>query len=146
MNLYSNSFMDKGDIPMRYTCDGKSINPDLVIVEVPREAKSLALIVDDPDAPSGRWVHWTVWNIDPATKEIMENEVPPGAVEGATSAKSTGYHGPCPPSGTHRYFFKLYAVDTLLDLPPGTPFPELERALEEHLVEYAEMMGHYSRG
>ena len=145
MNIYSRFFEDRGEIPRRFTCDGDSVNPELVIIEVPLEAKSLALIVDDPDAPGGRWVHWTMWNIDPETAYIKEADMPPGAVEGETSAKNVGYHGPCPPAGTHRYYFKLYALDSMLALPPGTPFPELEHELGEHTVEYAELMGQYTR-
>jgi len=109
-------FENNGFIPKKYTCDGVDINPQLLIANVPSETKSLALIVDDPDAPAGTWVHWVVWNISPQTHEIKENSVPNGANQGLNDFRKRSYGGPCPPSGTHRYFFKLYALDTILTL------------------------------
>ncbi len=132
-------------IPSDFTCDGRNINPPLEISGVPVGAKSLALIVDDPDAPAGTWVHWTLWNIPPETTLIEEGSVPAGAIEGVTSFGKPGYGGPCPPSGTHRYFFKLYALDTLPDLPQTAKAADLEKAISGHVIEQAELVGTYSR-
>ncbi len=145
MKIQSPAFEHNQTIPPKYTCDGEDINPLLAISDVPENAKSLALIVDDPDAPMGTWVHWIVWNIDPATTEIAENSVPTGAVEGKTSWNRLGYGGPCPPSGTHRYFFKLYALDTTLDLPPGADKFQLESVMKNRIVDQTELIGLYSR-
>lgn len=149
MKITSAAFQHNGNMPSKYTCDGENINPPLSINDVPTAAKSLVLIVDDPDAPMGIWVHWTVWNIDPATTEIAENSVPKGidgsAVEGTTSFGERGYGGPCPPSGTHRYFFKLYALDTLLDLPSSAKAGDIEKAASGHILDKAELMGLYKR-
>src|SRR3989344_873103 len=117
MNLSSPAFEHHQPIPAKYTCDGENINPLLQFSDIPDSTKSLVLIMDDPDAPAGLWVHWTIWNIDPGTAEIAENSVPPGSIEGVTSFGKPGYGGPCPPSGTHRYFFKFFALDTKLDIP-----------------------------
>lgn len=146
MKIESPAFQHNQPLPAKFTCDGQNINPPLVFSEVPVETKSLVLIMDDPDAPMGTWVHWTVWNISPQIKEIAENSLPPGAVEGITSFGKPGYGGPCPPSGTHRYFFKLYALDTTLTLEPSTDKQTLEKALEGHLLAQAELIGLYSRG
>src|SRR5512143_3754692 len=138
-------FADRGAIPPRYTCDGEDNNPPLTIENVPPEAKSLALIVDDPDAPAGTWVHWVVWNIDPVTTEIKENSLPPGTQEGISDFRKRGYGGPCPPGGTHRYFFKLYALDTMLTLGPKTTRALLEQAMKRHIVAQSELIGRYKR-
>jgi hypothetical protein len=132
-------------IPSKFTCDGADVNPALAISDVPPQAKSLALIMDDPDAPGGMWVHWVVWNIDPKTQEIGENSVPRGAKQGVNDFRKTPYGGPCPPSGTHRYFFKLYALDVLLDLGSGTTKGALEKAMKGHVLAQAELMGKYKR-
>ena len=144
MKIESSAFAHEGDIPSKYTCDGENVSPPLSISDVPKEAVSLALISDDPDAPGGNWVHWTVWNIDPAMGEIKEGEAPEG-VEGMTSFGTNGYGGPCPPSGSHRYFFKLYALDTRLDLNSEADVGELENAIEGHVMEQAELLGRYTR-
>ncbi len=145
MKFSSPAFGNQQSIPSKYTCDGDSINPPLSINDVPSTAKSLALIVDDPDAPMGTWVHWTMWNIDPKITEIGENSVSVGAVQGLTSSNKNVYGPPCPPSGTHRYFFKLYALDTLLDLPSNSDKAALEAAMQGHVLESAELMGTYQR-
>ena len=145
MKLESSVFENNGNIPSKYTCDGENVNPPLEISEVPENTKSLVLIVDDPDAPMGTWVHWTVWNISPKTTEISENSVPEGAVEGITDFGKPGYGGPCPPSGTHRYFFKLYALDTTLDLGSSAKAKDIEKAMEGHILDKAELVGLYSR-
>ncbi len=145
MKLKSLAFENNQIIPAKYTCDGENINPPLEWEGVPNQAKSLVLIVDDPDAPSGTWVHWTVWNISPQTTQIWENSVPAGALEGKTSFGRAGYGGPCPPSGTHRYFFKLYALNTLLDLRENSDIKVLENAIKDRIVDQAELIGLYKR-
>jgi len=121
------------------------MNPPLSIEGVPREAKTLALVVDDPDAPGGNWVHWTVWNIDPNVKTIDENIIPVGAVEGRTSFGHSGYGGPCPPSGVHHYQFKLYALNEYLLLSPSANEEDLLRVMKGHIIDSAELTGLYTR-
>ncbi|MBD3360547.1 YbhB/YbcL family Raf kinase inhibitor-like protein [Candidatus Peregrinibacteria bacterium] len=145
MEITSTAFNNNENIPSKYTCDGQDINPPLQISGTPENAKSLVLIVDDPDAPAGTWIHWTVWNIDPKIIEIPENSVPAGAVEGETSFENTGYGGPCPPSGTHRYFFKLYALDIMLDLDQNAKSDDIYQVMEGHTVDSAELIGLFSR-
>ncbi len=145
MNISSPAFENNGTIPQKHTCDGSDISPPLKIATVPGAAKSMALIVDDPDAPAGIWVHWLVWNIDPGISEIMENSIPPGAVQGLNDFRKKDYGGPCPPSGTHRYFFKLYALDKMLDLKAGASKADLEKKMDGHIVGQAELIGLYSR-
>lgn len=145
MTIKSPAFGHNQTIPKKYTCDGEDINPPLELNGVPPGGKSLVLIVDDPDAPAGTWVHWTVWNINPQTKTIAENSSPAGSIEGATDFGKPGYGGPCPPSGTHRYFFKIYALDTLLNLPPTAKKPDLEKAMQGHILDKAELVGTYKR-
>lgn len=149
MKLSSKAFSNGGSIPSLFTCEGKDINPALDISEVPEEAKSLALIVDDPDVPERvrkdrLWVHWVVYNIDPKTVKIAEN-APPFAKFGKNSDQQKEYMGPCPPDGEHRYFFKLYALDTLLELPEGATKEELLHAMEGHILAKAELMGRYNK-
>ena len=142
----SSLVFEKNQIPVKYTCDGENFNPPLQFSEIPAGAKSLALICDDPDAPGGSFVHWVLWNINPQETQITEKSVPPGANQGKNSAGSSGYLGPCPPSGSHRYVFKLYALDTELDLPLETNKNQLEQAMQNHILEKAELIGLYSRG
>jgi len=133
-------------IPAACTCDGGNVTPELEISDVPEGAKSLALVLRDPDAPSGTFYHWIVWNIDPMTRRISDKSLPSGAVEGTNSARRTGYMGPCPPGGqTHRYFFELYALDTELDLDEHATIQQLERHIQGHQVGRAEIMGLYAR-
>jgi hypothetical protein len=146
LKIESLAFNNGGMIPLKYTCDGENINPPLVITGIPENTKSLVLIVEDPDAPVGTWIHWTVWNISPATNEIPENSVPQGAVEGITDFGAPGYGGPCPPSGKHRYFFKLYSLDITLDLATSASVEDIEEAMQGHIIESAEMVGLYERG
>ena len=145
MKVTSPSFANNQPIPAKYTCDGLNINPPLSFSDIPSNAKSLALIVDDPDAPGGTWTHWILWNISPETKTIEENSVLKNAVEGMTSFGKPGYGGPCPPSGTHRYFFKLYALDETLSLSTSTNVTELTKAMKDHIVAQAELIGLYSK-
>lgn len=120
------------------------MNPPLSISDVDQNAKSLVLIVDDPDAPGGTWVHWVVWNIRPDTREIAEGSVPEGATQGKTN-RAHSYHGPCPPSGVHRYFFKLYALDCMLDVSMETEAYGLVEAMQGHIIDHAELMGTYEK-
>lgn len=145
MKLTSSAFLHNSEIPSKYTCDGENINPPLGISGVPEGAKSVALISDDPDAPAGTWVHWTLWNISTATAEIPENSAPEGAIEGKTSFGKLGYGGPCPPSGTHRYFFKLYALDTIVNLDSSASKEDVLSAIEGHILDQAELIGTYRR-
>jgi hypothetical protein len=145
LKLSSTAFGMNGMIPEKYTCDGADVAPPLAIEGVPESARSLALVVDDPDAPAGTWVHWVVWNIDPKTAEIAEGSVPQGARQGMNDFRKLDYGGPCPPSGTHRYFFKLYALDALLDLEKGAPKAALERSMKGHLLAQAQIIGRYRR-
>lgn len=144
MKLTSLAFTNNNTIPSEFTCDGADISPPLTISDVPKNAKSLALIMDDPDAPIGTFVHWVVWNILPDAKEIMKGDEPDG-IQGTTGFRRLGYGGPCPPSGTHRYFFKLYALDTELNLPEGSAKHDLENAMQGHIIAQAQLMGTYKR-
>lgn len=135
------TFQHEGNIQPEYTCDGKDSIPPLEISEVPAEAKSLALIMDDPDAPMGTWDHWIQWNMPPDTKKI-DKQI---GIGGKNSWGKTGYGGPCPPSGVHRYFFKLYALDTMLELPAGSDKKALETAMKEHILKEAVLIGKYQR-
>ena len=130
-------------IPRKYSCDGQDINPPLTIEGIPKEAKTLALVIDDPDAPGGTFDHWVVWNISPFTTKISEHSVP--GIEGLNSARKQGYTGPCPPSGSHRYFFKVYALDTELNLGVKTTKRDLEKAMQGHIVAKGELIGLYHR-
>lgn len=145
MKITSSAFENSDSIPAKYTCDGNDINPPLIFSDIPENAQSLVLIMDDPDAPMGTWVHWIVWNIDPGARGIPENSVPKGSIEGKTSWGRSGYGGPCPPSGTHHYFFKLYALDTQLDLSSDADKPQLEQAMQGHILAQAELIGPYQR-
>lgn len=150
MRIVSVAFEANGSIPAKYTCEGGNVNPPLQISGIPSNAKSLVLIVDDPDAPVGTWVHWTLWNIPPPDAaqtevRIAEGSVPRGAIEGKTNFNEPGYGGPCPPSGEHRYFFKAYALDTTLDLAPTAEKRELMDAVQDHVLDSAELIGRYSR-
>lgn len=145
LTLTSDAFKNNELIPFRFTCDGENVNPPLGIQNVPPETKSLALVVDDPDAPSGNWVHWIVWNIDPNLSEIKENSVPQGSVEGTTSFDKPGYGGPCPPSGTHHYQFKLYALETKLEIGKENEKAQLESAMKGHIIEETKLVGLYKR-
>ncbi|MFW6189289.1 MAG: YbhB/YbcL family Raf kinase inhibitor-like protein [Planctomycetota bacterium] len=144
MELRSSAFENGGNIPSRYTCDGADVSPPLVISGVPNGADSLALVMDDPDAPGGTFDHWLVWNIPPETGEIPEGTEPQG-VEGRTDFNKLVYGGPCPPSGTHTYRFRLYALDDVLDLKEGAGKAELQAAMEGHVLADALLEGDYSR-
>ena len=145
LKISSPAFAHNGSIPPKYTCDGADISPPLLFGDVPSVAQSLALIVDDPDAPVGTWVHWVVWNVAPAARETGEGKVPAQGVEGRNDWGRNGYGGPCPPSGVHRYFFKLYALDTSLNLPRTATKHELEKAMEGHILSRGQLTGLYKR-
>ncbi len=142
MKLSSPDFAHEGRIPRRFTCDGEGTSPALEIQDIPEGTRSLALIVDDPDAPSGTFVHWVLFNVAP-TDSIARGSKP--GVEGTNDYPGLGYGGPCPPSGTHRYYFKLYALDALLDLKEGAERDKLERAMQGHIKAEAQLMGLYGR-
>jgi len=142
LNITSPAFENNGFVPSKYTCDGADVNPPLKIKDVPKGTESLVLIVDDPDAPMGTWDHWIVWNIPP-TVAIDEDSVP--GIEGMNDFNRHSYGGPCPPSGTHRYFFKVYALDISLHLDSNVRKEDVERAMEGHILAEGEMVGRYSR-
>jgi len=144
MKITSSAFQEGAEIPSKFTCDGADTSPPLQIADIPSEAKSLALIVDDPDAPSGLFTHWLVWNIPPQTGSVREGSAPKGA-QGANDFGKSGYGGPCPPSGTHRYYFKVFALDRELDLPFGAKRGQLDAAMKGHVVAQGELIGRYSR-
>jgi Raf kinase inhibitor-like YbhB/YbcL family protein len=150
MRIESSAFEPAGMIPPEHTCDGKDVSPPLAWTDPPESTASFALICDDPDAPSRTWVHWLVWNIPPAERRLAQGipksaELPGGARQGTNDFRRLGYGGPCPPSGTHRYFFRLFALDATLNLSAGATREELERAMSGHLLGQAELMGKYRR-
>jgi len=138
-------FEHNKNIPSIYTCDGEDLAPELTISDVPANAKELVLIVDDPDAPMGTWVHWLVYNIPANTTKIDAKNLPQGSKQGITDFGRIGWGGPCPPSGTHRYFFKLYAIDEALELKEGLTKSQLEHAIKGHVIEQDELIGLYKR-
>jgi Raf kinase inhibitor-like YbhB/YbcL family protein len=144
MELKSPAFENGGKIPSRFTCDGADVSPALEISGVPEGTATLALVMDDPDAPGGTFDHWLVWNIPPQTASIPEGTEPQG-VQGRTGFGKPGYGGPCPPGGTHRYRFKLYALDQALDLKAGSRKAQLEGAMKGHVLAEALLQGTYAR-
>ncbi len=144
LEISSVEFDHNGKIPSKYTCDDEDINPELQISGVPGDAKSLALVMDDPDAPMGVWDHWVMWNIKP-TDLIKKNSVPEGAIQGRNGWGNNEYGGPCPPSGEHRYFFKVYALGQTLDLPPNSDKGALEKAMSGKILAQGHLIGKYSR-
>lgn len=151
MQLKSSAFEGGADIPSRFTCDGANISPALHWSAPPKDTRSFALVMDDPDAPGRTWVHWLIYDLPPGARELPES-VPPdarlasGAQQGRNDFRRPGYGGPCPPPGpAHRYFFKLYALDTTLDLGDGAKRAQLERAMRGHILAEAELMGRYQR-
>ena len=142
MQLTSPEFSHNGNIPAKFTCEGQDINPPLEIQDIPKGTKSLSLIMDDPDAPSKVWVHWVVCDM-PIVYNIQENSIP--GTQGINDSGDIGYGSPCPPTGVHRYFFKLYALDVKLDLTEGLTKKDLEAAMEGHILAKAELVGLYKR-
>jgi len=150
MKLQSTAFKDGEMIPGKYTCDGANISPPLSWNALPAGTKSLVLICDDPDAPAGTWVHWVYYDIPPETTDLPENVAPlqhpqTGGTQGKNDFRKIGYGGPCPPGGTHRYYFKIYALDVMLVLPPGATKAEVLKAMEGHVVDKTALMGKYKR-
>ncbi len=145
MELSSPAFNEGGTIPRKHTCDGDNISPHLSWQGAPQSTRSLALIMNDPDAPSGDFIHWVLFDIPPAFSELREGVQGVGML-GANSFRKLGYNGPCPPRGpAHRYFFKLYALDQLLRLHPGATKVDLEGAMRDHILQQAQLMGRYAR-
>ncbi len=150
IKITSSTFTEGSMIPNRYTCDAEDVSPDLAWTGVPEGTKSLALICDDPDAPMGTWVHWVLFNLPPDINELHA-EIPPektlknGARHGKNDFGRFGYGGPCPPSGTHRYFFKLYALDTRIKLESGITKAQLLEAMNGHILDEGQLMGKYKR-
>ena len=150
LSITSPAFKQGGRIPSKYTCDGMDISPGLEWSDVPEGTRSFTIIADDPDAPVGTWIHWVFCNI-PGEKRTLPEALPPdaslpdGSMQGKNSWGRPGYGGPCPPGGTHRYFFRLYALDTVLELKSGVSENDLLKAMKGHILAGAELMGLYSR-
>jgi len=151
IQVTSPAFKEGQPIPVKHTCDSQDVSPPLKWIGVPSGTQSLALIADDPDAPMGTWVHWVLYGLSPTLTELPENvdksqHVLGGARQGITDFKRLGYGGPCPPPGKpHRYYFKLYALDTEIDLPPGATKKQLLEAMEGHILAQGQLMGTYQR-
>jgi Raf kinase inhibitor-like YbhB/YbcL family protein len=150
-NLESNVFKNGGDIPQKFTCDGADVSPPLVWGNPPSGTKSVALIADDPDAPAGTWVHWVMYDMDPQTLQLREGmanteSIPGTGEQGLNDFGKIGYGGPCPPPGkSHRYYFKLFALDTTLNLEPRATKRDVEQAMKGHILAQTELMGRYKR-
>jgi hypothetical protein len=150
LSLYSTAFANGQPIPSAYSCKGRDASPPLAWGEPPQGTQSLALIVDDPDAPAGTWVHWVVFNIPALTRGLpeavsAEPQLFDGSRQGNNSSRRLGYQGPCPPSGTHRYFFKIYALDSMLSLSSGADKSKLLQAMQGHILAQGELMGTFSK-
>ncbi len=144
INVSSSLFQAGGTIPARFTCKGANVNPPLQFHGLPKAAKCLVLIVDDPDAPGGLFTHWLIWNIDPSATQLREKSAPAGAIEGTNDFGERGYGGPCPPSGTHRYYFRVFALDQKMDLKSGAKRSAVDRTLKGHVLAQGELMGRFS--
>lgn len=142
LKVTSNAFRDGGDIPSRFTCDGEDVNPSLLIDHLPQGTQTLAIIVEDPDAPKGVYDHWIVWNIPPV-RMIEENRIP--GISGRNGAGKTGYHGPCPTNGTHRYYFHVFALDSSLSIEMGADKRKLQDTMQSHILAQGVLMGRYGR-
>jgi len=151
IQVTSTAFAEGQLIPVKYTCDGPDVSPPLQWSNTPTNSQSFALIADDPDAPVGTWVHWVIYDLPANTTELAENmpksqQLPNGAKQGVNDFRRTGYGGPCPPSGKpHRYYFKLYALDTKLDLKPGATKNDLLKAMDGHVMAEGQLMGTFQR-
>jgi Raf kinase inhibitor-like YbhB/YbcL family protein len=143
LKISSSAFDHEGVIPSKYTCEGEEVNPPLQIDQIPPETQTLAIIMEDPDAPKGTFDHWLVWNIPAATNIIGGDSVP--GISGKNGGGQTGYYGPCPPSGVHRYYFYVYALDTTLDLDGGADKAALKAAIEGHVIAEGVLMGRYEK-
>jgi Raf kinase inhibitor-like protein, YbhB/YbcL family len=143
ITISSPAFSPGAEIPAKYTCNGQSLSPELRISDAPPAAKSIALVVEDPDAPSGLFTHWLVWNISPQTAKFAENGAPADALQGTNDFSKRGYGAPCPPSGTHRYIFKVFALDQPLELKAGARRTQFDSAIKGHVIAQAELVGRY---
>ena len=148
VKVTSTAFKEGEMIPKKYTCDDRDLSPQVGWAAIPSGAKSIALICDDPDAPVGTWVHWIVFNLPPTAKELPEGigALPAGAKQGINDFRKLNYGGPCPPGGTHRYFFKVYALDIVLNLKEGASKSELLKSMEGHILDQGQLIGKYKRG
>lgn len=150
IKVTSTAFKEGDMIPSKYTCDNTNISPQIAWANYPKQTESFVLISDDPDAPVGTWVHWVVYNIPPKINELKENfkkdsMSPEGIMQGTTDFRKIGYGGPCPPSGTHRYYFKIYALDIILNVKPGLTKKEILEKMEGHVIGEGQLMGKYKR-
>ncbi len=145
LRVTSPAFENNKTIPSKYGCDGSNVNPPVKIENIPPEAKSLALVLDDKDAPRGTYVHWVLWNIDPSVRDIEENSVPEGAIQGMNDFRKNHYGGPCPPTRPHRYALIIYALDARLNLGPKSGKAELEKAIKGHIIAQGQLIGVYKR-
>ncbi|MDP4038934.1 MAG: YbhB/YbcL family Raf kinase inhibitor-like protein [bacterium] len=145
MKITSNAFADNNSIPKKYTCDGENISPALSIGNIPDNTKTMVLVMDDPDSPSGNFLHWMVWNINPNTNEITENTVPASGIVGFNDFGELKYGGPCPKSDEHHYHFKIYAINTNLNLSGNIKREDLEKAINGHILDKAILIGTYKR-
>lgn len=150
ISVSSSAFKEGGMIPAKYTCDGNDLSAPLAWTGIPEGTKSIAVISDDPDAPVGTWVHWVMWNIPASAVGLEEgvptkSQLPDGSRQGVSDFGRPGYGGPCPPSGTHRYYFKVYALDTMLELPSNARKADLVKAMKGHILAEGQLMGKYSR-
>jgi hypothetical protein len=150
LTLTSSAFTEGQPIPAAYTCDGRDVSPPLAWDEPPAGTRSFVLLSEDPDAPRGPWVHWVLYNVPPSARRLAAGQpgdakLPGGGLQGMSDFGRTGYGGPCPPSGTHRYYFRLYALDTMLDTPPGATKAQVEAAMGGHVLAEGQLMGTYRR-
>jgi Raf kinase inhibitor-like YbhB/YbcL family protein len=145
LSISSPDFTDGAFIPARFTCEGPNVPPTLEIAGVPAGTRSLALVVEDPDAPSGTFTHWIVWNIPPGVRQVTAGALPAGVRQGTNDFGTGGYSGPCPPSGTHLYYFRISALDTALRLPAKASRQEFDAAINGHVLVSAELMGRYAK-
>lgn len=145
MKISSPHFQANKAIPAKFTCQGSDVNPELMIEDIPSSAKTLAIIVDDPDAPAKTWVHWVIFNILVSGPKLIIRENSAPGIQGHNDFGNNNYGGPCPPSGTHRYFFKVYALDALLKLKDGITKAQLEEEMKGHVIDQTEVMGTYKK-
>ena len=148
--IESQAFKHMEGIPAKYTCKGENVSPPLSWKDLPAKTKSIVIICDDPDAPAGTWVHWVCYDIPASVDSLRENiagtdSLPGSGKQGVNDFRETGYGGPCPPAGTHRYFFKIYALDAMLGVPPGKSKKEIERAMKGHVLARGELIGTYAK-
>lgn len=145
LKISSPAFKNNEYIPSKYTCDGEDINPELIIENIPEDTQSMVLTVEDPDSQGKTWLHWALYNISPTTQRIFEDSIPPGAAECVSDFGSTGYGGPCPASGIHRYNFKLFALSSEVELTEDATLEEIYSTIKNYIIEETQLMGLYTR-